>query len=69
MPLMYYHVMQKDGEWRLYLGNSPAPVLAHADRRKVLDAARKLARQNGMKIVIHKATEPDPPASPQETND
>jgi hypothetical protein len=66
---MYYHVMHKDGEWRLYLGNSPAPVLAHAERRKVLDAARKLARQNGMKIVIHKATEPDPPDPLGETKD
>ena len=66
MPLMYYHVMHKDGEWYLYFGNSLQPVLVHPDRRKVLDTARRLARQTGMKIVIHKpsgqdgADEPNP---------
>jgi hypothetical protein len=57
---MYYHVMHKDGEWHLYFGNSIAPILVDHDRRRILEAARKLARQNGMKIVIHKSRESAP---------
>ena len=27
-PIRYYHVMNKEGEWRLYFGNSTEPILA-----------------------------------------
>ena len=61
-PIRYYHVLNRDGRWHLYFGNSFSPLLVDSDRRKVLDAARKLARQSGMKIVIHKSPEASSPA-------
>ena len=67
-PIRYYHVVNRDGRWHLYFGNSFSPLLTNDDRRKVIDAARKLARQNGMKIVIHKAPEaPSPDNDPNAT--
>jgi hypothetical protein len=61
-PIRYYHVVNRDGRWHLYFGNSFSPLLVDSDRRRVIDAARKLARQSGMKIVIHKSPEASPPA-------
>ena len=62
MPIRYYHVMHKNGEWHLYLGNSDTPILVDPSRSAVLKAARSLARQSGMKVVIHK---PQPEAAPR----
>lgn len=56
-PIRYYHVMNKDGEWHLYFGNSTTPILSDANRSTVVKAARALARQSGMKVIIHKAAE------------
>ena len=61
-PIRYYHVVNRDGRWHLYFGNSFSPLLVDADRRRVIEAARKLARQSGMKIVIHKSPDASTPA-------
>lgn len=75
-PIRYYHVMNKDGEWHLYFGNSTTPIVSNANRATVVRAARALARQSGMKVIIHKAAEqaskpdsnnpPAPDSAPEE---
>ena len=57
-PIRYYHVLNKSGEWRLYFGNAPAPIMSDTDRTTVVKAARALARQSGMKVIIHKESAP-----------
>lgn len=60
MPIRYYHVMHKNGKWHLYFGNSTKPVLVDPCRSVVVKAARSLARQSGMKVIIHRPQETPP---------
>jgi Uncharacterized protein conserved in bacteria (DUF2188) len=54
MPGRYYHVMFKRGEWHLYFGDGPNPVLVDKDKSAVIKAARAKAREHGMKVIIHR---------------
>ena len=61
---MYYHIMKKSDEWHLYRGHDHAPLLVDRYRAIVLREARRLARQNRFRVVVH--PEPSPARAMQE---
>ena len=52
----YYHVIMKQGLWHLYAGNAITSLMAERDQAMVLRAARALARHDGARVVVHKAS-------------
>ena len=55
MPGRYYHVIFRDGDWHLYLGDGDYPLLVNPDKEVILKAARARGRMYHMKVIVHRA--------------
>jgi hypothetical protein len=55
MPGRYYHVIFRAGAWHLYLGDGQYPLMVDEDKAAVIKAARRRARENRFKVIIHRA--------------
>lgn len=54
-----YHVLKKNGQWHLYVGNDSLPVFVHPSRSAVLNHARGRARKDGSRVIVHRPLDED----------
>jgi hypothetical protein len=52
--MKYYHVIKKQSQWLLYADNAEKALAADTSQSALVQKARRLARQHGAKVILHK---------------